>query len=74
MKLSKIGFSMECFTADSLRFFTKARQNLAFGWTAGYSPSNSNIPGIVLKVPNFLRSEVLSCSATGEAARTLTFW
>ena len=34
-KLSKIGFSMECFTADFLRFFTKKCQNLAFGWTAG---------------------------------------
>ena len=28
-KLSKIGFSMECFTADFLRFFTEKRQNLA---------------------------------------------
>ena len=30
-KLSKIGFSIERFTADFLRFFTKKRQNLAFG-------------------------------------------
>ena len=30
-KLSKIGFSMECFTADFLQFFTKKRQNFAFG-------------------------------------------
>ena len=29
-KLSKIGFSMECFTAGFLRFFTKTSQNLAF--------------------------------------------
>ena len=29
-KLSKIGFSIERFTADFLRFFTKKRQNLAF--------------------------------------------
>ena len=31
IKLSKIGFSMECFTADLLQFFTKKRQNVAFG-------------------------------------------
>ena len=30
-KLSKIGFSIERFTADFLQFFTKKRQNLAFG-------------------------------------------
>ena len=30
-KVSKIDFSMECFTADFLPFFTKKRQNLAFG-------------------------------------------
>ena len=55
-KLSKIGFSTECFTADFLQFFTKKRQNLAFGLTAGYSPSNPRILGIFLKFPNFLRS------------------
>ena len=55
-KLSKVGFSMECFTADFLRFFTKNRQNLALGWTAGYLPSNPSISGIFLKFPNFLRS------------------
>ena len=27
---------MQCFTADILRFFTEKRQNLAFGWAAGY--------------------------------------
>ena len=54
MKLSKIGFPMECFTADFLRFFTKKRQNLAVGWTAEYSPSNPSISGIFLKFPNFL--------------------
>ena len=73
-KLSKIHFSMECFTADFLGFFTKKRQNLVFGWTAGYSPSNPSNSGIFLKFPNFLRSEVLSCSVTREATRTLTFW
>ena len=28
-KLSQIGLSIECFTADFLQFFTKKRQNLA---------------------------------------------
>ena len=55
-KLSKIGFSMGCFTADFLRFFTEKRQNLAFGWTARYSPSDPSILGIFLKFTNFLRS------------------
>ena len=39
-KLSKIGFSMVSFTADFLQFVAKKRQNLTFGSTAGYSPSN----------------------------------
>ena len=59
-KLSKIGFSMECFTADFLQLFTKNRQNLAFGWTAEYSPLNPSISGIFLKFNN----KVLSRSAT----------
>ena len=50
-KLSKIGFSMKCFTSDFLRFFTKKRQNLAFEWTAGYWPSNLSISDIFLKFP-----------------------
>ena len=29
-KLSKIYFSMECFTAEFLQFFTEKRQTLAF--------------------------------------------
>ena len=44
-KLTKIGFSIE---------FSAADQNLVFGWTAGYSPSNPSISGIFLKFPNFL--------------------
>ena len=48
MKWSEIGFSVECFTADFLQLFTKKRQSLAFGWTAGYSPSNLSISGIFL--------------------------
>ena len=55
-KLSKIGFSIECFTADFLQIFTKKYQNLVFGWTAGYSPSDPSISGIFVKCPNFLRS------------------
>ena len=54
IKLSKIGFPMERFTADFLQFFTKKRQNLAFGQKAEYLPSNPNISGIFLKFPNFL--------------------
>ena len=73
-KLRKIGFSMECVTADFLQFFTKKRQNLAFGWPAGNSPSNPSILGIFFKFPNFLRSCVLSCSETREATLTFTFW
>ena len=53
-----------------LRFFTKKCQNLAFDWTAGYLTLNSSISGIFRKFPNFLRSEVLSRSATP----ALTFW
>ena len=55
-KLSKIDFSMECFTVDFLQFFAKKRQNLALGWTAGSSPSNPSISGIFLKFSNSLRS------------------
>ena len=55
-KLSKIGFSMECFTADFLQFFYKKCQNLDFGWTAGNSSSNPSVSGIFRKFPNFLRS------------------
>ena len=56
-KLSKIGyfFEIDFFEFDFLRLFTEERQNLAFGWTAGYSPSNPSISGIFLKFPNFLR-------------------
>ena len=53
-KLSKMGFSMEWFTADFLQFFTKKYQNLAFGWTTGYSSSNPSISRIFWKFLNFL--------------------
>ena len=52
-KLSNIGLSMESFTADFLQFFVEKHQNMAFGWPAGYSPSNRGISGIFLKFPNF---------------------
>ena len=52
-KLSKIAFPMECFTDDFLQFFTKKSQNLAFGWTAGQSPSNPSISETSLKFRNF---------------------
>ena len=45
-KLTEIGFAMECFTADFSQFFTKKRQDLAFEWMVGYSPSNPSISGI----------------------------
>ena len=38
-KLNKIDFSMECFTAIFLRYFTEKRQNLALRLTAVYSLS-----------------------------------
>ena len=44
-------------------FFAEKRQNVAFGWTAGYSPSNPSVSGISL-----------SRSATREATRAFTFW
>ena len=44
-KLSKIGFSMECF---------RAGQNFPFERMAGYSPSNASISGTFLKFTNFL--------------------
>ena len=50
-KLSKIGFSMKCFTPDILRFFTEKQQNLAFVWPAEYSSSNPSISKILLKLP-----------------------
>ena len=51
-KLSKIDFSVECFTAYFFfffRFFTEKCQSLTFGWVSGNSPSNPSIPGFFLK-------------------------
>ena len=47
---------MECFTTNVLHFLTKTRQNVAFGWANGQSPSNPKISGIFLKFSNELRS------------------
>ena len=63
--LSQIGFSMEWFTAHFLRFFTKKRQNLAFGWQAGFSPSNPSILGIFFKISKF--PKILSLKLFGNS-------
>ena len=73
-KLSKIGFSMECFTAGFLQFFISKHQNLVLGLQAEYSSPNSSLSGILLKFPNLLRSQVLSRSATREATGPSTVW
>ena len=39
-EIKRNSFSMEWFAADFLQFFTNKYQNLAFGWTTGYSPSS----------------------------------
>ena len=54
MKLSKIGFLTECFAANFLQFLTRERQNLAPGWTPGYSAWVPSVSGIFWKFPNFL--------------------
>ena len=57
-KLSKIGFSMERFTANFLQFSSQKSQNLALHARLSlghhYSPSDASISGIFLKFPNFL--------------------
>ena len=44
-KLSKIGFSMDCFTADFLRLFTEKCQNLALGGRLGTCHQNQAFQG-----------------------------
>ena len=61
---------MNYVTADFLQFLTGKRQNLAFGWKAGYLLSNPNISGILLNFPNFLKSQILSRLVT----RTVTLF
>ena len=67
LKLKK-STKMICFKADFLQFFTKTRQNMAFGCPAGYSPLNLSISGIFLKYPKILslKSFGNSCSICGE--------
>ena len=67
-KLSKLGFSMEYFTADFLQFFTKNCQSLAFGLVAGYLPTNLSISGLFSILPNFL-SILFSCVGIGPPQR-----
>ena len=57
-KLRKIGFSMECFTADFLRVFN---ENMKI-WLLG------------VRLGTCHQIQVLSCSATREAIRSLTSW
>ena len=52
-------FCMGCFTAGVLQFFAAGRQNLAFGWPAGYSPSDPSISRISLNFLYFITSEVV---------------
>ena len=66
-KICKISFSVECFTADFLRFFTEKRQNLALVWAAGYSLTNPSISGFF-----FLRFSVLNHTMVVTATRETT--
>ena len=50
-KLSKMGFSMECFTDD----FIFICQDLSLGWPAACSSSIPSISDIFLEFHNFLR-------------------
>ena len=56
-KIKRNRFFYGMFSVDFLQLFTKIRQILALGWTAGYSPSNPSVSGIFLKSNNdFLKS------------------
>ena len=48
-------------------------QNLSLGWPAGYSPINTSISWIFLKINNFLRTEVLSRFAPRESTPSFIF-
>ena len=61
---------MECFTADIFRFFTEKHRYFALVQPTGYAPLNRMISLILLKFPNFLRSQVLNRSETSEATHT----
>ena len=59
--LSKIGFSIECFTADFLRFFTKKRQKVALGCTC------HQIQAFPEFSSNFLISQILGLTSFGNS-------
>ena len=63
-KLSKIEFSMKCFTANFMRFSS----------TNGYSLSNPSDLSIYLKSSNIQKSKVLSHSETRETTRSFIFF
>ena len=63
-KLSKIDFSMKCFTANFMRFSS----------TNGYSLSNPSDSSIYLKSSNIEKSKVLSHSETRETTRSFIFF
>ena len=63
-KLSKIDFSMKCFTANCMWFSS----------TNGYSLSNPSDLSIYLKSSNIQKSKVLSHSETRETTRSFIFF
>ena len=65
-KLSKIGFSMEWFTADFLQFFTK---NVKIWLLVGRLGTRHQIQAF-----QGFSGKFVSRSATREATRALTFW
>ena len=59
--LSKIGFSIECFTADFLPFFTKKRQKVVLGCTC------HQIQAFPEFSSNFLISQILGLTSFGNS-------
>ena len=55
--LSRVGFSIEYFTADFSQFSSIAIKVFSFVWPAGYSLLIPSIPGIFSEFPNFPRSK-----------------
>ena len=72
-EISKICFSMKCFTADFSRYFSK---NVTICLLDGRLGTHHQIQAFQWFSWNFLISldPVLSRSATREATRTFTFW
>ena len=73
-KLSKIAVkhSMECFTADFLRFFTEKPQKLVLLWRLCTGDQKSKHFGDFLEIP--LLPTIQSYLVTRELTRTFTFW